>query len=196
MAREASMTSAAYDITFLTASAADLNNYLLSNELYWPLNLRNLKGERPYPRMTLGWILLSQTRLNARDDLLDTQHQELRSASSKIATLRSRWLSAWRAKAQQEFAARLKLWAQFMNDLKTNRSVSTERYAFEVQRRVMLGLLKLEIPETDDQRAALLSGMDGYLRGVLKSGPFVWDAELTGGFSAPAYWYLFGQLTG
>jgi hypothetical protein len=190
------MASTAFDLKFLEASVDELGQYLLSKELYWPLGLRNLKGEAPFPRMTLGWMLLSEARQQGRSDLTDDQQENLARLSAEIAQQRERWMSAWRIKALLEFESRLKLWTLYMNELKREPQAQANRYPYEIQRRVILTLLQPYTQDIEEQKLVLLSGMDRYLRGALKAGPFVWETELEAAFSDPAYWYLFGQLTG
>ncbi|HEY5573072.1 MAG TPA: hypothetical protein VIK64_08690, partial [Anaerolineales bacterium] len=61
------MPSAEYDLGYLRAAVAALEDYLMSNELYWPIGAASPAGEPDYPRLTLGGLLLAQKRAHARD---------------------------------------------------------------------------------------------------------------------------------
>lgn len=61
------MPSAEYDLGYLKAGISALENYLLSNDLYWPVGASSPSGEPAYPRLTLGGLLLAQKRAHARN---------------------------------------------------------------------------------------------------------------------------------
>ncbi len=189
------MPSFEYDLAFLQAGVPELQAYLLSNEIYWPLGLATPAGERPYPRMTLGWLLLARTRLeghlsagqpSARSRVVESQFRELDDT-------RSRWRIAWEKKAAQEFHARLTLWANFLNDYRGDKASFANQYLYEAQRRVMLHLLASET-EIPQHALDLLAGLDRFLQAVLHPGVFVWEKEIAPGFPPVRYWYLYGTL--
>ena len=41
----------------------------------------------------------------------------------------------------------------------------------------------------------MLSGLDRYLKSVLKSDGFIWEVEVQRGFPKEIYWYLYGGIT-
>ena len=55
------MTPVEKDKSYLEASISELETYLLSQELYWPISARGFD----LPRLTIGGILLTQARLEA-----------------------------------------------------------------------------------------------------------------------------------
>jgi hypothetical protein len=190
------MPSLEYDLAFLQAGIPELQGYLLSNELYWPLGLAAPVGERPYPRMTIGWLLFAQTRargwLNA--DRTSSQLGMAEDLRRELEQIRERWRTAWEKKAAQEFGSRLKLLTNYINDYQGDKASHANQYTFEVQRRVILQLLAGETDQISQTELDLLKGIDSVLRAALKPGKFVWDQKVAGAFPQETYWYLYGSL--
>lgn len=189
------MTSANYDLGYLNAAVNLLQEYLLSDEIYWQLNVSSPSGEPAYPSLTLGGLLLAQARTQARQLSPDQQVQQTQ-LLQKIDQLKTKWRSAWGKKSKKEFHARLNLWRDFLDDYRRNPYDNVDRYAYEVTRRVMLHLLESEIDEIPQSESILLSGLDGILAGLLTTGEFIWDKELASGFPRGEYPYLYGNLEG
>lgn len=185
------MASFEYDLTFLQGGIPELQAYLLSNEIYWPLGLAAPAGERPYPQMTLGWLLLAHRRATGWPQ--GPPSPQLAALTHQMDATRAKWHSAWRKKAAQEFSSRLKLWANYLNDYRGDKT-HAHQYAYESQRRVLLHLLVTEEAEISPAESELLKGMDSYLRAVLQPGPFIWHPDLTAAFPQDTYWYLYGTL--
>jgi hypothetical protein len=61
------MPSLEKDRAFLEASVPELEDYLLSDELYWPITARGFD----LPRLTIGGILLAKARLEARGERIE-----------------------------------------------------------------------------------------------------------------------------
>jgi hypothetical protein len=187
------MPSVQYDLTFLKAGLDELENYLLSKDVYWALEASAPRGEPDYSKMTLGWLLLARMRLQS--SAKTSEHvAEVEHLSRKMDEIRARWRVAWGLKAQAEFHLRLNLWRDFVEEYRKDPGNEYNRFAYEVNRRVLLQLLEDEagsLPATETQ---LLNGMDLVLRADLVPGDFVWEAELSPSFPAQKYWYLYGAL--
>jgi hypothetical protein len=187
------MPSVVYDLGYLRAGVAALESYLLSKELYWNLGAGSPPGEPAFPPLTLGYLLLSQARLHARQ--LDLpQRDELARLDEGLDDIRSRWRVAWERKAAQDFRARLNLWRDFLEEYREMPEANADRYAYEVRRRVMLHLLEPETLEINPAETGLLGGLDRVVESVLTPGDFVWERDLASGFPRDTYWYLFGRL--
>jgi len=172
------MTSTEQDILFLTESLPQLQDYLLSNELYWPLN-------NSLPRLTPGSVLLALARLDV------TLPDEARKFRSQLDSVRSRWRVAWEKKAAREMAQRLRLWSQYLSDYQYA-SESAGSYPTEVRGRAILQLLLPETPDVPEK--STLAELDAMLKMRLVSGKFVWDAALQAAFPKNDYWFLYGKL--
>ncbi len=170
------------DALYLKAGLEELESYLLSGEVYWPL------GRSSLPRLTLGNLLLSRLRLKARG-LLSAAEE------ARLEEQRFRWRIAWEKKVQREFRSRLRLWKNYLEDYSETPSAFASDYPQEVRQRAILELLQAELatplPET-----LLLGQLDDHLRTVFIPGPFLWEADLQPAFPKETWWYLYGRLKG
>lgn len=186
------MTDEGYDLGYLKAGVPQLESYLLSQELYWPIGASPPDGMPPYPQLTLGSILLSLAKLSARA-LSPQERSEYARLRSELESTRTHWQVAWEQKARREFHARLMLWRDYIEDYRQNPTEHADRYTFEVSRRVMLDLLSQETRDLPHTELELLSGLDNVLQAKLPSGGFVWEDDLSTAFPSGKYWYLYRQ---
>ena len=189
------MPTLEYDLGYLRAALPMLDDYLLSADLYWSIGGSPPRGESPFPSLTLGGVLLAQARAHAHPAPGNLVEQIAR-ADEQINAVRRRWRSAWGRKAGRDFHARLNLWRDFLEEYRQNSEANLDRYAYEVRRRVMLGLLEKEADEIPLAELDLLAGLDRLLRIAIVRGHFVWQKELASGFPEETYWYLYGKLKG
>jgi hypothetical protein len=187
--------SVVYDLGYFQAGVRVLKEYTLSSEIYWPAGAKPPAGEPSYPQLTLGGLLLAQTRLRARR-LPTDQDVELTRLDREFDRVRARWRVAWEAKAGREFHARLVLWRDFLEEYRASPGNNVDRYAYEVSRRVMLALLTPEAPEVLPEELELLGALDQLLETILVRGDFIWDVELEHGFPPEKFWYLYGLPRG
>ena len=154
------------DNQYLSAGIPELENYLLSKELYYPIG-SNL------PQLTLGGILLSIARMGTQAVKFETQ----------VEAIRSRWQSAWDAKSSREVRARSELWVNYLSEYRSDPKSEARLYPQNVRYRAMMNLLgKIE----DDS--------DAFVKSVFKEGRFVWEDECAPNFSRKTFWFLFGTL--
>jgi len=182
-----------YDFRYIQAGLEVLVNYLLSDEVFWPLSVSLPAGEPDYPRMTLGGLLLAHARLAAYHKSSD-QMDQVDLLNSKLDLIRSKWRVAWENKARHSFSARLRMWRDFIEEYKNNPQDNTDRYSYEVRLRAMLTLLISEGGGQNQAEVDLLSGLDAYLKSVLVVDGFIWEPDIQNGFPASVYWYLYGNL--
>jgi hypothetical protein len=154
------------DCQYLSAGVPELENYLLSKELYYPIGSNQ-------PQLTLGGILLSLSRMGTQAAKLETQ----------VETIRSKWRVAWDAKSSREVKARSELWVNYLAEYREDPGAGTRLYSQNVRYRAMLSLLgKIEVDS------------DAFLKSVFKEGKFVWEEECEPNFPHKTFWYLFGAL--
>jgi hypothetical protein len=187
------MPSIEYDLNFLQAGLADLEIYLLSDELYWSIDAAAPAGEAPYPRMTLGNLFLARARLSGRR-LSTVERFELENFNKRMQNIHQQWLVAWGKKSAREFSARLRLWRDFLEEYRSKPWNNLDRYAYEVTRRVVLHFLSSEAKEIPAEEIELLAGLDVLLRAAFQPGSFVWSEKLKSSFPESPYWYLYGSL--
>ena len=176
------MTSLENDRAYLEAGIPELGDYLLSKELYWPISARGYN----LPRLTVGGILLAQTRLGARGGRIEK-------LATQLDALRSKWRTAWETKAGREFQSRFGLWNNYLADYRHNPEGHADAYPHEVRYRVMLQLLLGELSTPPHEREGLFQ-LDGILHASLSPGDFIWEADLQPGFPREVYWFLYGKL--
>ena len=187
------MPSVEYDLRYLQAGLPVLEDYLLSNDLYWPVGISAPVGEPPYPQLTLGGVGLARTRLQAFS-LTPAQQTRLDSTVAQINTLWTRWRTAWGKKARAEFHARLNLWRDYLMEYRTSPRENFDRYAYEVTRRVQLHLLKQDAEGIPSEEILLLDSLDGLLKAAFQPGEFIWGENLASSFPPQVYWYLHGRV--
>jgi len=162
------MTALAQDQQFLEAGISELQDYLLSKELY-----ATLPGSFTLPRLTLGGLLLARQRLGPQADSLAAQ----------MDAIRSKWRVAWDAKARYEVRARSDLWKNYLIDYRESPKSYRDEYPQQVRYRAMLTLFG---EESND--------FDGMVKAAFIPGDFVWEKECAERFPRELFWFLFGKL--
>ena len=176
------MTSAEKDKAYVEAGIPELEDYLLSDELYWPITVRGYD----LPRLTIGGILLAKVRLETRSEWIE-------SLAAQLNVVRSKWRVSWEAKAGRGVQARMRLWGNYLSDYRHNPEGNVDAYPHEVHYRVMLHLLMNELSASPSEQKELVQ-LDSLLRVNLISSDFIWETELQAGFPREVYWYLYGKL--
>jgi hypothetical protein len=155
------------DKRYLEAGIPELETYLLSRELYYPIG-RNL------PQLTLGGVLLSLARLGKRDGMIFDE---------QVGRVRTKWRSAWETKAGREVRARSELWKNFLAEYPGDPKGVARLYPQQVRYRAMLTLLG----QSSDV-------MDFYVKSIFQPGGFVWEPNVQENFDRDIFWFLFGTL--
>ena len=176
------MLNAEYERAYLQAALEALEKALLSNTLYWSLNLQAPRHMPPYPSLTPGNILLALRRLQAvgaEDDF-----------PRRLEAARAPWLTHWRRKAEQEARARLRQWENFL----TEKGDKAPYYHYKVRERVILALLAEDLGALPAPVTGRLTALDEMLRSVFRPGAFLWEAALQRVFPREGYWFLYGTI--
>jgi hypothetical protein len=183
-----------YNLSLADAMLDELEPYLLSTELFWPLEQRVARGMPQYPRLTLGGLLLTIDELSAQEEkMTSSQAAALLQIRSLFAHNQVRWEVGIEQKAVRELHCRLNLWRAYLTDLEEKKE-GPENYAHEVRQRVMFQrLLDLasKHPEIELLNASIQS-LDSKLRAYFTTGLFIWDKRLESVYSPPVFWYLYG----
>lgn len=167
------------DFFFLTEALPELQEYLLSNQLYWPLSASQ-------PRLTPGAVLLALTRLQVK---LPSDAQTLQ---QQMESMRVKWRAAWEKKVAREISNRLLLWSNFLSEYQNAPEQGADAYLSEVRGRVILQLLTLET--SDFPEKTTLAELDSALKPSLRPCEFLWDGSLQAVFPKADYWFLYGKL--
>ena len=173
------MTNSKIDLSFVNEALPQLKEYLLSDELYWPLSAS-------LPRLTPGALALALLRLSvtAPSDSLKLKVQ--------ADSLRERWHSAWEKKSEREVTNRMRLWSQYLSDYMNAPDQSPDSYRNEVRGRVILQILLTDLPDGPEKSS--LAELDASMKGRFKQGGFIWEPELETVFPRDSFWFLYGSL--
>ena len=187
------MHSPKYNLRLLETSLEELEAFLLSPEILWPLDIRSLPGESPFPRLSLGALLLTLDELDAlHPELSPEQKARLLRAMRRWETLRQKWRSAMDRKAQQEMRMRFNLWKGYLADLEEDRS-AVEAYPREVRQRVLFERLVESLigEQAPEELVRPMRGLDGQLLERSLPAGFLWDPRLRGSYPSDRYWFLY-----
>lgn len=187
------MPSVEYDLRYLQDAADELDRYLISDELFWPVTAQPPEGEADYPRLTLGGLLLAHARLRRPDLKLQEQARLIR-LETQIETTRFHWQAAWNNKTAREFASRINQWRNYLEEYRQNPDLQADFYPYEVRWRVLLALLDEEGQGIDPEQLELLRTLDMLHEAVFVKGEFIWETELQPCFPSERFWYLYGRL--
>ncbi len=186
------MPSISYDIQYLRAASEELETFLLSQKLYWPINAGSPSGEPAFPRLTLGGLLLANHRLQTRNLSPQEEHIYI-SIDTKIKSIQLQWRTAWERKAQWEFKSRLNQWQNYLTELRANPELHAAYYSSEVRLRVLLHLLEPAAKLLEPAYVEMLSSLDLVLKQLISQAEFLWDEEFRPSFPEETFWYLWGQ---
>jgi hypothetical protein len=180
------------DLEIFEAMAAEMDSYLKSDVLFWPME----KGSMP--RLTLGGYLMRQHRLLALKDLLDEEEKaRLDAAVTQFNEALVEKIVRLEQRAHQELHARLRQWGEYLKDLARDNISSSAYYATAVEPRAMISALvnKLKLPpyKLDDRIPQQIGVLDNNLRRRWQSGDFVWPEEWQTAYPQATYWWLYGR---
>ena len=186
------MPDFAYYQVYLQAGLQELEPYLLSNQLFWTVNVSPSLGEPSYPKFTLGGFL--SFGLFARI-LVKTAPQvaAMQRIEADINSYRTRWQVAWERKVSWEFRSRLRQWGNVLKDIRLDPEEHLDFYRYEVRCRVFIQLLLPEIKAVETAQREQLDGLDLSLRALFVPGDFIWEPELAPGLPSDRYWFLWGH---
>jgi hypothetical protein len=182
------------DRALLYLAVDELQRYLLSNELYWPLfTNQKMKLVNPRSRLTPGNLLLCIKRLSFIP--LDEDRRDL--INSKIEQFEAichEWKHHWLEKSQQEYAARMDLWHAYLQDLFEDHKSHALNYAYAVRWRVLLQLLEDTGVIPTEVASLTLSTLDDSLRNISEESDFIWGEEFIAAFPKDKFWYLYRNV--
>ncbi len=180
------------DLVFLKTALGDLQDYILSKEMYWTLRSpSHARDGAQLPQLTLGNILMSEARLAALT-LSEDQASDLEAIARQVHRVREEWKTNWGLKAGKEFTQRLSRWLKYLEELRADPKGSAPFYPREVRNRALLRLLRPEILKgIPAQEDAQLASADQALKAITQPGPFVWEPEVSQSFPQDGFWFLY-----
>ena len=176
---------------YLQGGLKAAEGYLLSDDLFWPLNILPAFGEPSYPNLTLGGLLLYQAYARPLAQT-PSQQTDLQQIDTQLDVTRTQWRVAWERKAAWEFKSRLRQWGNILKEIRVDPDDNAGYYRYEVRSRVLLALLQAELGEVDPAQNEHLASLDLLLRALFAPGDFIWEPVFAAEFSVDKFWYLWG----
>ena len=178
------------DLAALEAMAAEMDEYLKNDVLFWPMARRDM------PRLTLGGYLMRQHRLLGLRDLLSMQEQDrLHKAINTYHKALEEKVVRFEKRAHEELEARLRQWETYLGEAKQGTGVAYYESAVEPRAMIeaLLAQLRVQpyrVQEALPQKLALL---DRGLRKIWDPGDFVWPQEWKEAYPKEKNWWLYGH---
>lgn len=188
------MHSIPFNLDLAHSIVNQLNSYVLSDEVFWPLGGKSSDG-KVFPRASLGQLLLTLDELSVLAEEMDphqiTTHHNIQQAYENY---RQEHPANLEAKAWAEVDQRLTLWRSLLRDMRDD-PPSTNRYETDVRQRFFLTRLQTFLSNDQKLRElhAELSQLDGILRGRFQAGGFIWHPRLRHLYAHDEYWFLYGH---
>jgi len=173
-----------HDLAYAKLAIPDLEAFLLSKEVFWPLPSAPREiGQPGLEQLSLGLLRLCMARLRAAGDV-----PEVAELGAKLDETQQRWRSNWSIKAMREFGVRVPQWRRALTELRENPAA----YRRDIRLRVILELLRADLlPGDEPDEYPVLIGLDHILRGSGAAGEFVWEEALQPAFPHPQFWFLY-----
>jgi hypothetical protein len=165
------------DLDYIKNSAAELETFLLSNDV-----IRHL----PDISLSAGGVMLAQKRLQAAN-----LEQEIAASWQQIDQIRGHWQVAWANKCQQEARMRMRLWGDFILGLAHDGNEPSSAYRHQVRNRVIVQLIEDSHPEKMQEYVESIQRKDKLLVKYSAENDFIWEEEVQNGFPREKYWYLY-----
>lgn len=180
------------DLEIAEAMVAELEDYIIENELYRTLIVHTAAGDENMC-MTGGALLSRLHRLQGeRSELPPALQQRLDAAQSKanrvIHSLRGRF----HERLQREMRARLDSLRWFLDECYEDRQRCRTEFPFEMRNRQRIEEILKEVGSNlpADLREGLQT-VDRRIREAAQPGDFTWDPRVRKIYPQERYWYLY-----
>lgn len=182
----------ATDLAVLEAFAAELEEYIVKDELYRTVRVHLPTGDQML-QMSGGDVLTRIFRLSAERDRLTPDQQARFDATRSVVektiySLRTRF----HQRLLREVKARLDSLNWFLDECASEPARCRGEYPFEIRNRQRIDAILAELggdltPELKTQ----VNRLDERIRMLVKPGNFAWDARLEPVFPRTRFWYLY-----
>lgn len=181
------------DLEVLAAMAAEMDEYLKSDVLYWPM----VHGDMP--KLTLGGYLIRQHRLqHLADTLSGAEREKWETAVHQFQEALAEKVVRTEQRAHEELGVRARQWGAYLNDVQHERAVAAVNYETAVENRAMAAALVhfLQTPPYQLDTGAIpnLGMLDAGLRPYWQAGDFIWPAVWEKAYPKDEYWWLYGRV--
>ena len=182
----------AVDLAVLEAFTAELEEYIIKDELYRTVRVHLPSGDQMI-QMSGGDLLTRIFRLSAERDRLTPEQQArfdaARSAAEKtIYSLRTRF----HQRLQREIKARLDSLNWFLDECSSDPARCRGEYPFEIRNRQRIDAIVSELgTDLPAELKNQISRIDERIRMIVRPANFAWDTRLEPVFPRTRFWYLY-----
>ena len=180
------------DLAIAEEMVAELDSYLVGNDLYRTVMARTGRGELKL-QMSGGDLLSRLHRLQGERDALSAAEQARldavqQSADRAIYSLRTRF----HERLGREMKARLDSLRWYLDECQEDRAKCRTEYPFEIRNRQRIEeILKQLGKNASPELMSVLNQVDRRIRQLGQSPGFVWDRRLEKVYPSDRYWYLY-----
>lgn len=174
------MESIDYNLDLFEAMLDEIEDFLLSADIFWPLAKRSKPDSPPYPRLSTGGLLMTQDESQAQEDEMNSdqkaRHAQLQSQWERIL---NKWRSALGRKSEREMGMRLNLWRAYLSDLEEGRASHFD-YHRETRNRVQFTRLRALAASSSKtlKMEKTIRSLDARLLNLTIASEFIWDDRL------------------
>ena len=186
------MHSPEHNLILVRAMLEDVEDYLLSNELFWPLDPSTLRELPAHPRLTPGVLVLALEELNTQSvQMTPGQQAEYQKLNLQMQRVTRKWPEAIGRKAAREMNSRLNLWRVYINDL-FDKVERPDNYVYEVRHRVIFERNREFATRQSETKEIIqaIRPIDASLQSFFTRREFIWDPRLRAAYPQKSYWFL------
>jgi hypothetical protein len=189
------MESVDYNLDLFEAMLDEIEGFLLSADIFWPLAKRSKPDSPPYPRLSMGGLLMTQDESLAQEVEMNSDQKALHAQlQSQWERILRKWRSALGRKSEREMGMRLNLWRAYLSDLEEG-SASQFDYHRETRNRVQftrLLTLTTSSSKTLNMEKTIRS-LDARLLNLTIASEFIWNDRLRDTYPEGNFGFLYRQ---
>lgn len=189
------MESVDYNLDLFEAMLDEIESFLLSADIFWPLAKRSKPDLPPYPRLSTGGLLMTQDESLAQEDDMNSdqkvRHKKLQRQWNGVL---NKWRSALGRKSEREMGMRLNLWRAYLSDLEEG-SASHFDYHRETRNRVQFTRLRTLTASSSKtlKMEKTIRSLDARLLNLTIASEFIWDDRLRETYPEENFGFLYRQ---
>jgi hypothetical protein len=189
------MESVDYNLDLFEAMLDEIEDFLLSADIFWPLAKRSKPDSPPYPRLSTGALLLTMDESLAQEAEMNSdqkaRHVELQRQWKGVL---NKWRSALGRKSEREMGMRLNLWRAYLSDLEEG-SASHFDYHRETRNRVQFTRLRTLAASSSKtlKMEKTIRSLDARLLNLTTASDFIWDDRLRETYPKGNFGFLYRQ---
>jgi len=185
------------ELAILKAALPIWEEFVFSDEVYWPLHLDHTLPIKPEekPRLSAGRLCLA---LNVLQMAMRSDTGLKRYISPDFELFHQmidRWPANWDKKIETEIPVRLRQITNDLNDLRKKENHYPAIFERVIKLRFMLGSM-FDCINTESQKnyQTNLTAIDALIGTISEPAPFIWQPEYAPFFDSEIYWYLYRTL--